>query len=131
MYITESVSSINELESLIKKHSSDYFFYREEYLDYIFKIMYFSSNIAIIEFLPDLSAIQWFEVFPEFRGQGHGIHIIKDLLSQFEKELIMRNQSTTISITPLNEDVELFWRKCVFTMTRNHPTMSIHLNKLK
>lgn len=131
MYNFESLSSFYELNSLVKKHSLDFYFYCEKDINYIFKITYNSINIAIIEFLPSFNAIQWFEVFPEFRGAGHGIKIIKELLSQFEQELISNNQSFIIHITPLNENVELFWEKCGFTMTKNHPTMSICLNKPK
>lgn len=128
MYNFESFSSIDELNLLVKNHSLDYCLYSEKDFNYIFKITYNSINIAIIEFLPSFYTIQWFEVFPEFRGVGHGIKIIKELLSQLEQVLIVNNKSSIIHVTPLNENVELFWEKCGFIMTCNHPTMSFYLN---
>ena len=49
--------------------------------------------------------IQDFEVSPRYRRQGHGRKIIQQFLSQ---------HPTSVNLTPLNEDVVLFWMECGF-----------------
>lgn len=49
--------------------------------------------------------ISFFEVLPEYRGDGYGTEIIKQFLSTLSKY---------VYLTPQNDEVITFWEKCGF-----------------
>lgn len=124
MFIFESIPSVYELKLLVNSYCLDYSILDNEIKNiYIIHKDEDATPIAIIQFY-NCSYIEWFEVFPKFRGQGYGKNIIKFLVSLYDPSVV-----SCVFATPLNEDVEQFWLKCGFNRIANSQKMKYQIQK--
>lgn len=118
MFKFHKLQTIFSLEESIKENKLEFkIFDKKDECKNLFIIEQNNTPCAIIKFeYYSFLGIEWFEVFPKHQRKGIGINIIQFLLN----ELKTKSNYNCIRITPLNPNVEQFWKKCGFIKHSNN-----------
>lgn len=118
--------SIDEFN--LYKSISQYEIFGSDAFDGLSLITLNENKIGLLKksFYQSSPLLEWFEIFPEFQGKGHGQNAVKSIISEFRE----KSNSQSLFIVPLDEDIEKFWEKCGFVHCSNSQMMFYPLRAL-